>query len=113
MYPFANIETVGENHLFKPEKKQNLWSGECLNHCPIDFLILILIFLILFLFALTGIITLVVLFANLGVTTFSVISDTANGVIDLGVPEGVNLLHFAAKAGNTKGFNFCFIYKRR
>ena len=113
MYPFANIETVGENHLFKPEKKQNLWSGECLNHCPIDFLILILIFLILFLFALTGIITLVVLFANLGVTTFSVISDTANGVIDLGVPEGVNLLHFAAKAGNTKGFNFCFIYKQR
>ena len=86
---------------------QKPFAIECLKRSPVDFCILGLIGIILVIFILSALTALIILLLNLGLTTFSVISDTVNGLIDLGVPEGVNILHFSAKSGNTKGY---FLY---
>ena len=86
---------------------QEPFAIECLKKSPVDFCILGLIGIILVIFILSALTAIIILLLNLGLTTFSVISDTFNGLIDLGVPEGVNILHFSAKSGNTKGYSLC------
>ena len=86
---------------------QKPFAIECLKRSPVDFCILGLIGIILVIFILSALTAIIILLLNLGLTTFSVISDTFNGLIDLGVPEGVNILHFSAKSGNTKGYFHC------
>ena len=40
---------------------------------------------------------------NLGRYTFRIILDSINGLIDLGIPEGLTILHMSARAGNKPG----------
>ena len=89
------------------DQTQKPFAIECLKRSPVDFCILGLIGIILVIFILSALTAIIILLLNLGLTTFSVISDTFNGLIDLGVPEGVNILHFSAKSGNTKGYFLC------
>ena len=40
---------------------------------------------------------------HLGRHSFRIILNSVNGVIDLGIPEGITILHMAAKSGNRIG----------
>ena len=80
---------------------QNPFNVDCLE--TIDYFILICLSLIAIAFILTITITLLKLMINLGRHTFTIILDSINGLIDLGIPEGLTILHVSARAGNTAG----------
>ena len=80
---------------------QTPFNTQCLKF--IDYLILICIFLICSSFVLSVTIPFIALARNVGRFTFSVIFDSINGLIDLGIPDGLTILHMSARSGNTKG----------
>ena len=70
---------------------------------PIDYVLLIAMGAIGTTFILTVTISLIKWLHNLGRYTFRIILDSINGLIDLGIPEGLTMLHMSARAGNTPG----------